>query len=262
MNLNLLNEELVRENMLSEIIYFDETDSTNNYSKKSNLGNNTLVLTSSQPGGTGRFGRPWYSSPGKNLTFSLIKFFNLQIDEIHLVNFYSSYILCMTLKEFIKKNKDCEVTLKWPNDILLNRKKLAGFLLDVKDLKNDSKKFIIGAGININQENFPDDIKSKATSLLLEIKTEIRKEELLIAFIKNFYGKLYLIENKNELMRQWNNNSKIEGKKINFKKSDDDKERAATVIGIDNDGGLNVKFDDGKKSRFYSGEISIVYDLN
>ncbi|MDQ3021913.1 MAG: biotin--[acetyl-CoA-carboxylase] ligase [Bacteroidota bacterium] len=259
MDLNLLNKELLKENLLSKIIYFDKLESTNKYAKENNLDDNTLVITSHQTGGIGRFGRPWESLPGKNLTFSIVKRFDIGIDEIHLVNFYSSYILYETIKCFIPDNQRKSVTLKWPNDILFNEKKLAGFLLDVKDLKKDFKKFIIGTGLNINQKIFTPELNLKATSLLLEIKSEIRPEEFLIAFINFFFEKLSLIKNKEDLMRKWNSNSKIEGKKIIFKMLQDSHEQSATVLGIDNDGGLKLMFNDGIKSKFYSGEISLIY---
>jgi BirA family transcriptional regulator, biotin operon repressor / biotin---[acetyl-CoA-carboxylase] ligase len=259
MNLDLLNEELIKENLLSKIIYFDELGSTNDFAKRSNPDSNTLVITSYQTNGTGRFGRPWQTVPGKNLTFTLIKSFEIGIDEIHLVNFYSSYILCETLKNFTVSQSNTGVNLKWPNDIMFNTKKVAGFLLDVKDLKSVLKKFIIGTGININQEIFPEELTNKATSMLLETKTEINPELLLIHFIKNFYQNLFLTENKKELMNKWNLNSQIEGKKIRFKKLEDGLEQPATALWINDDGALKVKFDDGKESKFYSGEISIVY---
>lgn len=262
MDLNLLNSELTKENLLSKIIYFDELESTNKYAKENNITDDTLIITSHQTNGTGRFGRIWKSVPGKNLTFTIVKSFKIGIDEIHLVNFYSSYILCETLKNLTSNNNsitDFEVTLKWPNDIILNRKKVAGFLLDVRDLKKELKKFIIGIGINVNQEAFHEDINLKATSLLLEFKTEVNPEELLILFIKNFYDRLFLLNNKNVLMKYWNENSNIEGKKIRFKKVEDDTEQDATVICIDDDGGLKMKLNDDKVKKYYSGEISLIY---
>lgn len=262
MDLNLLNIKLIKENLLSKIIYFDELESTNKYAKENKLSDDTLIITAHQINGTGRFGRKWNSTPDKNLTFTLVKCFKIRIDEIHLVNFYSSFILCETLKIFTAGNefdKDFGVTLKWPNDIMLNRKKVAGFLLDVRDLNNELKKFIIGIGINVNQEAFQEEINKKATSLILEMKTEIKCEALLIQFIKNFYDGLYLLKNKNELMKSWNLNSNISGKQIKFKKIEDDTEQDATAVNIDNDGGLKVKFSDGKVKKYFSGEISIIY---
>jgi len=262
MDSRLLKSQLVNKNLLNELIYFEELDSTNAYSKKNDLHDNTLVITSYQTQGTGRFGKTWRSSKNENLTFTLIKCFKIRVDEIQLINFYSSYILFLTLTNYFedfKDKKDFDVILKWPNDILLNNRKVAGILLDVKDLKQEVKKFIIGIGLNVNQENFSEDIFCKATSLINITKTEIDLEKLLIMFVNLFYEKLYLIRTKNELMNLWIAKSKIKNKQIEFKQLEDDKEVRATVINIDNDGSLRVKLYDGRVVKYFSGEIRLVY---
>lgn len=258
MDLNLLNDKLVNKNSLSKIIYFEKLDSTNVYAKQNNLDDNTLVITSYQANGIGRFNRLWKSTPHDNLTFSLIKYFRLGIEEIHFVNFYSSYILCNMLKFEISHYKNIEISLKWPNDILLNGKKIAGILLDVSHLKKDYKKFIIGIGINVNQKDFSSDIMHKATSLSNEIDFEISLEQLLIRFIENFYSRLNFIDSKEELMKLWILDSHIKGKKVNFKKVEDDTEQEAVIMNLDNDGGLQMKFNNGNISKFYSGEINFI----
>ncbi|MBK8550295.1 MAG: biotin--[acetyl-CoA-carboxylase] ligase [Ignavibacteria bacterium] len=260
MNIALLNTELVKDKYLNEIIYFEELDSTNSYAKKNNLGSDTLLITSNQLRGTGRFNRQWKTTPSKDLTFSLIKNIDIRIDEVHLVNFYSSYILLISLKEYLSSFNIQDISLKWPNDIIFNGRKIAGILLDVKDLKNDLKKFIIGIGLNVNSKEFPEDLKPKATSIINEIKSELNIEMILIIFIKNFFEKLYLIKSKDELMKNWLMHTKIVGKKINFRKIEDDKEQPATVINIDPDGGLKVKFEDDRIKKYYSGEISLLYN--
>lgn len=260
MNIELLNSELVKINYLNEIIYFEELDSTNGYAKKNNLSSDTLLITSNQTSGIGRFNRQWKTTPSKDLTFSLIKTIDIRIDEVHLVNFYSSYILLISLKEYLSAYNIQDISLKWPNDLIFNGRKIAGILLDVKDLKNDLKKFIIGIGINVNSIEFSEDLKIKATSIINEIKSELSIEMILILFIKNFFEKIFLIQSKEELMKNWLMNTQIIGKKINFRKIEDDKEQPATVLDIDLDGGLKVKFDDDRVKKFYSGEISLLYN--
>lgn len=262
MNTNLLSKHLVERKYLSEIIYFEELYSTNAYSKKvyNELDDNTIVITSYQTNGTGRFGRPWKTNRNENLTFSLIKHSALRIDEIHLMNFYTSYILYMALNEISAEYKGHDLYLKWPNDLLLNRKKIAGILLDVKDMNSEMKKFIIGIGLNVNQEMFPEDIISKATSMKNEFKCDFVIEEILINFIKLFYGNLQLLNQGEVLMKLWKSKSDVAGKKVKFKQLDDGREAEIIIIDIDNDGGLIVSDKSGKRFKFYSGEISILYD--
>ena len=262
MNTNLLSKNLVDSKYLSEIIYFEELYSTNAYSKKiyHELKDNTIVLTSYQTNGTGRFGRPWKTNRNENLTFSLIKHYGLRIDEIHLMNFYTSYILYLTLNETSKDCSEHDLYLKWPNDLLLNRKKIAGILLDVKDMNSDTKKFIIGIGLNVNQEIFPEDINSKATSMKNEFKCDFMIEMILINFIKLFNENLNLLNQGDDLMKLWKSKSDVIDKRVKFKQLEDGREAEVVVMDIDNDGGLIVSDMSGKICKFYSGEISILYN--
>ena len=261
MNIELLNYELVRNNILNKIIYFNEIDSTNEYAKKniSHLDDRTIILTSNQTGGKGRFGRVWESSVNKNLTFSLVTFSDLRIDEIHFLNFYSSYIFFLTVSKFTSNSADTELRLKWPNDLLLNRKKIAGLLLDVKNLNNVIKKFIIGIGLNINETTFSKDIIDKATSLKKEFNREFIIEEILAEFITLFFGRISLLKCNEELMQLWNSASGIEGQKINFRQLEDDKELSGTVVKINRDGAILLNLENGRNCKFYSGEIRIIY---
>lgn len=262
MNTELLNEFLVDRNLLSSIIYFEKLDSTNSYSKKhyNELKDNALVLTSFQTDGTGRFGRTWKTTKNDNLTFSLIKHYCLRVDEFHLMNFYTSYILYLTLQQISAGYDKPEFFLKWPNDLLINRKKTAGILLDVKDMNSEIKKFIIGIGLNVNQSEFPEDINFKATSMKNELRRDFIIEEILIDFIRLFYENLNMLCDSNLVMSLWKAKSHIAGSKVKFKKLPDGNESEVIIDEIDNDGGLVVKDDTGKKSKYYSGEISIIYE--
>jgi len=261
MNLDLLNEKLINPELLEKIIYFKEIDSTNLYAKNNQktATDNSLILTSFQTKGIGRFGKNWESLDESNLTFSIVKHRKIRIDEIHFMNFYSSYILFQTVKSFISEFQNNKLYLKWPNDIILNGKKTAGMLLDVMNLNSENKRFIIGTGLNINQTEFSADIKHKATSLKIEFKENFIPEEILIKYISLFYENIYLINEYEVLMKKWNDNSNLNGKKISFKQIDDGKEISAEVINIENDGGLLVNIESGKKAKFFSGEISIIY---
>lgn len=260
MNLRLLESCLISENLLSNLIYFETIDSTNLYSKRNELPDNTLILTSHQTEGKGRFERCWSSSKNKDLTFTLIKSFRISVDGIHLINFYTSYILFLTLKDLLDNHKNDythDLILKWPNDIMLNKKKVAGILIDIKDINYESKKFAIGIGVNVNQENFSDELIAKATSLLNETNCFIECENLLIQFIKRYYTNLNLISDKTRLMDLWVSNSKISGTKIMFRHHCEEIEKSATVLDIGLDGSLIVRFDNGTVSNYYSGEIRI-----
>lgn len=261
MNTELLNEQLKVKGKLTKIIYFEELESTNLFAKQHyrELENDTLILTSYQTMGKGRFDRKWQSEKDKNLTFSLLFAADLKNDELHFVNFYTSYILYLTLKSLTSKYHNSEINLKWPNDLMLNRKKVAGILTDVKETENNIRIFITGIGLNVNNKYFPDDIVKKATSLRREFKNDFEIEKILIAFISNFYNNTGLFKDSYSLMKKWNESSDLKGKKIRFKQLENEKEITAVAETVDTDGGLLIINENGIRSKYYSGEISLIY---
>lgn len=260
MNKDKLTEKLVGKNLLNEFIFLDEVDSTNKYAKDNyhNLPDNTLILASYQTKGKGRFDRIWESGKNDNLTFTILKKFEIDIDKLHLVNFYTSYILFLTLNKTLSEINDLTPVLKWPNDILLNRKKIAGILLEIKNMNSENKLFIIGVGLNVNQENFSDNVNSNATSLKKETGIIPDKEKILEDFIYRFYDNTYLISDSSRLLELWKSNSLIGENPIYFRQYSDDAERKGTAVNIDNDGGLVIRFEDGSLKKYFSGEIRIM----
>ncbi len=261
MNTALLKKEILKTGISLNILYYEETKSTNltakNFLAENPSADNTLILTSNQTAGKGRFDRKWYSEPGANLTFTLIKKLNIPIDEIQLVNFYTSYILCMTLKEIFISSKEMNFMLKWPNDILLNNKKLSGILLELKNIESPVKTFIIGCGINVNQTVFDKTLPQNITSLIAESGVESDHEKILISFINNFFGLTGLLNDGKELIRKWKTCSDITGKKIIFKKFSDDIPETALIEDISPDGALCLRNEKGILKKYYSGEITL-----
>jgi BirA family biotin operon repressor/biotin-[acetyl-CoA-carboxylase] ligase len=151
--------------LIASVIYFDKINSTNLYAKTIDE-DGVLILTDNQSQGVGRMKRKWDSSAGKNLTFTIKKTFEIDTRHIQAVNFFFSYFILAWMKDFIAKKLNGsggfpEIRIKWPNDILLDSKKVCGFLIENTFNKN---QFIIGIGLNINQESFPDEFNEKASS--------------------------------------------------------------------------------------------------
>lgn len=254
-----LNNEL--RSKIEKVIFFKELNSTNKYAKeyiKENpAADNTVILTSHQTDGIGRFNRKWFSSPNENLTFTLIKKFKLDVDEVYKVNFYSSYILYITLNEIFENEKDMSFILKWPNDLLLNNKKVSGFLFEVKDINIKEKTFIIGCGVNINQTVFDNSIIEKTTSLKLNSEKVFSPEKILNSFLINFFKKISLLFDDQDLIEKWRSSSILSGNVITFKKYNDGTEESATFEGIGNDGALCLRDGEGSLKKYYSGEITL-----
>jgi len=260
MNFDKVKNQLVKEGYLKDMVYFEQLDSTNKYAKGNKISDDVLIVTSHQKSGIGRFGRVWEAEKNENVTITLVKSFELTIDEAHLVNFYTSYILISVFKKMYSDIPDADFNLRWPNDVMLNGKKVSGILTELQNVRSKEIKFIIGIGVNVNQQKFADFLKIKATSFYKEFSKEVNLEDLIIKIIKKFYDDIRLLKTNEKLMNLWKMNTNIINKKIAFRTVEDAKEIKAKVLDIELDGGIKVEIENGYKCKYFSGEISLVYE--
>ncbi len=249
---------------ISKIFYLDSVDSTNKFAKTEVTDDNVLIVAGFQSKGRGRFERSWQSDKGKNITVTLVKM--LDISKVHLVNFYTSYIILRALKEITSANASGSeglFRLKWPNDVLLNSKKIAGVLTELVNINENPKKFIIGFGVNVNQDSFPEEISHKATSLKKIFGADFSVNEVINTVIKCFYENLMLLEQESILMELWRLNTDIFGREVCFRVTENSEELKGEVVEIADDGGIKIKISDNNNSKkistYYTGEISFIY---
>lgn len=152
-----------------QILKLNTIDSTNNFIKKEipkGLRDNTIVISESQTNGRGQAKKKWVSEPNKNLTFSIYKHNFINAKELFDINKTISVAIAKNLIQLGLKN----VSIKWPNDVFVNEKKIAGILIETSLTRHIVKDLIIGVGLNINQINFDSSIN--ATSVALELKEQ------------------------------------------------------------------------------------------
>lgn len=161
----------------NRIIQLEEIDSTNTYlqgiANKHDSHEGLVVVAKSQIVGKGQRGNVWQTEQGKNLTFSLLLKPNIKIDE----QFLLSQLVALGVADFLKTLTSLSVQIKWPNDILLNGKKVAGILIENTLTSQLIGNCIVGIGLNVNQEHF-DDLPF-ATSLKKELKQTFDLDKLL-----------------------------------------------------------------------------------
>jgi BirA family biotin operon repressor/biotin-[acetyl-CoA-carboxylase] ligase len=167
------------------IIKLNAIDSTNSYIKENAVKNNfesfTVVLAEMQTSGRGQLGAVWESEQGKNLTFSiLIKFLDFKITQ----QFYLSMAVSLAVLAVLKKQFKVTFYIKWPNDILADKDKVAGILIENSIVGNFIKNSVIGIGLNVNQTNFSKKIEH-VTSLKNISSVEIDKEKLLVDIVES-----------------------------------------------------------------------------
>ncbi len=170
-------------NLNYKIIELDTIDSTNTYlkqAKTNELSEGTIVTAKYQTGGRGTKGRSWFGTYDKNIYMSILTKPKVKLEHLSKLSLYAGVALFLTLKDF-----DVNTKIKLPNDIYLNNKKLAGILTETSINNGVVEYAIVGIGINIDEENFPNELQDKSTSLLLN-NFKIDKTTLINTFLKNF----------------------------------------------------------------------------
>ncbi len=251
-----LKSSIEGKGFISSVIYLDEVESTNSFARKKDVPLDSIVIAEYQSGGKGRMGRSWISEKNLNLTFSIKKKLPISPAENHFAVFYFSYHLFSTIKKVLAKylteDQIAKLHIKWPNDILFDRKKLSGILIESVLPQGI---YTIGIGLNCNQNTFPAELN--AISLKQITGVEIELTELLISIINDFSGKFdELIEEEfDNIYKNWKNSTKIIGQTCEFS-TDSDYVNTGKVIDLNKDGSISIE-SDCKITKHHSGDIRI-----
>lgn len=228
-----------------KIINFPTLSSTNQYLKENykKYDEFVVVTTDNQTNGKGRMDRVWNSSKD-DLIFSILLKPKFDSSKIPLISLIMGASLC----NVINKYQNCSI--KWPNDIIINDKKIAGILVEaISSYEIDA--VIIGIGINVNSEKFPSDLIIKASSLKLETNKLINKQILLDEILKEFLRLYFLfIDNDYEFLNIVKENNYLKNKNVYI----NDKE--VKVLDINNSGNLIILEDNTIKEIYY-GEVTL-----
>ena len=231
--------------IIREVVYYDETDSTNNEAK-------------SQTGGRGRRGRNWVSPAGSGIWMSLL----LRPDIAPVNASMLTIVAAMAVQEAIHKvltedGHDAECRIKWPNDIVLNKKKVCGILTEMSAEMDYIHYVVIGMGINVNTTEFDDSIKATASSLYLETGDHLKRSRIVAAFSESF-AKYYdtFVKTQNLAGLKEDYNSMLVNKGGEVKAIYADKEIVGKALGINDEGELIIKTDEGEKI-IRTGEVSV-----
>lgn len=168
------------------LYYYPEIGSTNDEAFRLGLSGapeGTAVIADSQTKGKGRLQRYWHSPPGSNIYTSIILRPAFEPDQAPQISIAAG----VAVAEMLSKYCPGQVQLKWPNDVLLKRKKLCGILAQIKISANRIDFVVLGIGINVNigSDQLPPDIRSIATSLAIETGRAIDRMELIIGLYEN-----------------------------------------------------------------------------
>ncbi|NMC26576.1 MAG: biotin--[acetyl-CoA-carboxylase] ligase [Syntrophomonadaceae bacterium] len=240
-------------------LYFTEIDSTNNYARKlaaENYPEGTVVVADKQSAGRGRRGRSWYSPEGEGLYLSLILRPRIPLQDLSRLSMVAAAALATTLEEEF----GLEPQIKWPNDILINGRKVAGILTEAVTDMDGIEYIVTGIGINVNNEveEFPDDFRTPATSLRKELGQTCSRVVLV-------QGLLYYLEREyrrvvsgdfSPILDKVRKISSVIGKRVRL--DDLNGVLVGKAIDIDHNGFLWVLDEKGVTHTVMSGEIFLL----
>lgn len=238
---------------------FESIDSTNTFAKRLGVQqgpHGTLIVADEQTAGRGRLQRQWISDKGKNLLFTLIVYPEFSQEKISLLPFVGSLAVCDAIETVTKLSAAC----KWPNDVLLNGKKVCGMLLESTTGTASDNKVILGIGVNVNQEVFPDELLHTASSLKNESGIEVDRVRLLTSIVEeleNRYDQLAHFPPQ-RLLSDWKMKALLFGKKITVLEGAF--RYTATAIDLAEDGSLIIETNDGRKKHIFAGDVSLAYN--
>lgn len=238
------------------IKHFDTIDSTNKKAKELAYESceGTVVIAEEQTLGKGRIGRDWISPRNKGIWMSIILKPDLEPSKVSKVTQIGAVAVFKALEKMNIRSQ-----IKWPNDILINGKKVSGILTEMSGELNMVDYIIMGIGVNVNLDeiDIPDELKYKATSIKIEEGKELDRK-VLTANILGEFEKLYIEFKKQgditEVIEILKENSALIGKEVRVVNRD--KERIGMAVDINENGELVVDFEDGREN-IYSGEVSI-----
>jgi BirA family biotin operon repressor/biotin-[acetyl-CoA-carboxylase] ligase len=239
-----------------DIVYFKETDSTNTRAKElaaQGAPEGTLVVSEAQREGRGRKGRDWFSPPASGIYISLILRPTVPPSEAPKITLLTAVVTAETLLSLTQ----LRVRIKWPNDILVNGKKIAGILTEMSTDMDAIDYVVVGLGLNVDTPRFPNDIREKATSIFMETGTHFSRVRLIKSYLK-WYEQYYQIFKGigfDPILKRWKELADIIGKRIVVEMID--QTLTGEVQDIDSDGFLVLRDEEGKSIRIVSGDITL-----
>lgn len=259
---DLLTFEEIRNNLNTNYIgqnfmYFQTIDSTNNKAKElaNDLSDGTVIISEEQTSGRGRLGRVWTAPKFKGIWMSVILKPDIEPFNVPKVTQVGAAAVIKTLSEF-----NIKAYVKWPNDIILNNKKVCGILTEMSGELNKINYIVMGIGINVNIEEaeFPEALRDTATSLSLETRNKIKRKDLVTKLLNNFEVLYNEFAYKNDIknsIKICRENSILIGKEVKILKLNN--ESFGKAIDLNESGELIVQYPDDTTEKILSGEVSV-----
>jgi len=238
------------------VIYLPATDSTNLQARRlaeKGAAEGTVVIAEEQTGGRGRMGRSWVSPPGVNLYLSVVLRPSIGPSRAAQITLLSS----LAVAEAIERCCNLAASVKWPNDVLLGGKKVAGLLGEIAATMTGIQFIVLGIGLNVNMgwEHFPERLLYPATSIAIEKGKKTPRLPLAVDLLGrlDFYYGIFLKEGFASIQNRWQERCAMMGRLIEVDCGSGILRGEA--IALDEEGALLLRLANGRMERLLSGDV-------
>lgn len=241
-----------------DIRVFEETSSTNDVAERlarDGVREGVAVFAESQTKGRGRLGRQWLSPSHKGLWFSVLLRPSLRPQAATQLTVAAATSLVRAIHQVTGLRPE----IKWPNDILLNGKKVAGVLTELSAELDHVKYIILGIGVdvNLNTSDFPSDLRKLATSIQMETGRSVRRAELAAAILRELDRDYSLVCSRrfSKLSDEWEAQCTTLGRRVNIRVGD--RLIQGRAESLDEDGALLLRTEHGHLERVIGGDVTL-----
>ena len=262
MSLNRLSNKAIREHLPSELIrwetyYSPVVESTQKTAAKlfrENPQGGVFAAANFQTGGRGRQNNSWISPKGKSLLFSFVLLPGHAPSHLHLLTIASALSVC----DAVRKIDHLKPHVKWPNDVLLNGKKICGILTEM--ISSDGEKGVVaGIGLNVNQRpaDFPSELREHAASLRMETGRDIPRLPLLRDIMKAFENHYFMFQKGeySRIINQWKRSSAMLGRSVSLQSGK--RKVHGVVIDLEDNGAIVLRLDNGRTKAFLGSDCRL-----
>lgn len=256
--INRLRETIQTRRFGKEFVFLRETTSTNDVARElasKGAPEGVVVIAEMQTAGRGRLQRRWFSPRG-GLYFSIVLRPGIKARDAAKLAFVAS----LAVAEVLKERYGLPVEVKWPNDVLVNAKKICGVLVETEARGEEIGYAIIGIGVNVNidvEKELPEELRASTTSIMNELGLEVRLDEIfkyILEKLEDLYEE-FLRSGFSRILERWKRYAGFLGKTVEV--SSGSERLQGLALDIDHEGALIVRLSDGGTRRFLVGEISL-----
>ena len=253
---SLVRAEIPHAEIGHKIIHYFRTESTNSVALQLDAENGphgTVVIAEEQTAGRGRLGRNWYSERSSGIYVSILLRPPLSPAAAPILTLLAG----VAAQHAVRSATSLSADIRWPNDLLVNGKKVCGILTEMKAEVDRLHLVVIGIGINVNNSRMPEELAEIATSLALEGGRQYSRLHILAELLRDVerYYHMLLKEGHEAIVREWSAvSSYAEGKRVRVKVPGS--EYSGVTTGLDASGALKIRRDDGWQELLVAGEIT------